>query len=187
MFVEVENKMSVAELRQMQFDDDDNYFYELIEGEMIRRSAPSTLHQRISGKIYFALETINRSKKLGEIISAPFDVFFDEYNQTQPDLLFISNQNRHILNEEFAKGTPDFIVEIISPTSVLRDRIDKKNLYERMGVQEFWLIDPQYEEIEVFVLENNRYELFSAATSDEGILKSKIFEGLEMNLSEIFN
>jgi Uma2 family endonuclease len=54
-------------------------------------------------------------------------------------------------------------------------------------VQEFWLIDPQYEEIEFFVLENNRYELFSAATSDEGILKSKIFEGLEMNLSEIFN
>jgi Uma2 family endonuclease len=70
---------------------------------------------------------------------------------------------------------------------VLRDRFDKKNLYEHKGVKEYWLIDPQYEEIEVFVLENNRYESFSAATSDEGVLKSKIFERLELNLKEIFN
>lgn len=82
---------------------------------------------------------------------------------------------------------PDLIIEIISPSSIIRDRIEKKNLYERMGVQEFWLIDPHYEEIEIYVLQNNRYELLSAATILEGELKSRIFEELKIKLTDIFS
>lgn len=83
-------------------------------------------------------------------------------------------------------GIPDLIIEIISPTSIIRDRIEKKNLYERMAVQEYWLVDPQYEAIEIYTLQNNRYELFSAATTLEGEFKSAIFDGLSINLTDIF-
>jgi Uma2 family endonuclease len=70
---------------------------------------------------------------------------------------------------------------------MIRDRIEKKNMYERVGVNEFWLVDPQYKAIEIYSIQNNRYELISAATVLEGELKSALFEGLALNMSEIFS
>jgi Uma2 family endonuclease len=180
-------KVSVREFREMLFDDDDNYYYEIINGEMIQKSAPTPLHQRISRKLLVILDRFIAEKKLGEIFQSPIDVFLDEYNKPQPDLVFVSNEKKSIITNDGIIGIPDVIVEIISPTSVIRDRIEKKNLYERMGVKEFWLVDPQYAAIEIYTLQNNRYELYSAATILEGELKPALFDGLTINLAEIFS
>ena len=180
-------KVSVREFREMLFDADDSYYYEIINGEMIQKSAPSPVHQEILINLVFVLETYNRQNKKGRIFCAPIDVFLDDYNKPKPDLVFISNEKKSIITNDGIMGIPDLIVEIISPTSVIRDRIEKKNLYERIGVPEYWLIDPQYAAIEIYSLKNNRYELFSAATILEGEPKTALFEGLTINLADIFS
>lgn len=180
-------KVSVSEFREMRFDDDDNYYYEIINGEMIQKSAPTPMHQRICRKLIVILNSFINEKKLGEIFQSPIDVYLDEYNKPQPDLVFVSNGKKAIITNDGIMGIPDLIIEVISPSSLIRDRIEKKNLYERMLVSEFWLVDPQYEAIEIYKLQNNRYELMSAATIFEGALKSALFEELTINLSEIFS
>ena len=179
-------RVSVTEFREMLFDDDDNYYYEIIDGEMIRKSAPTPMHQEISRNLLFVLEMYNRQYRKGSFFYAPIDVYLDEYNKPQPDLVFVSTEKKAIITNDGIMGIPDLIIEIISPTSVIRDRIEKKNLYERMRVAEFWLVDPEYQSIEIYALQNNRYELFAAATILEGELKSALFEGLVINVADIF-
>ena len=180
-------KVSVTEFREMLFDNDDDNYYEIIDGEMIRKSAPTPMHQRISRKVMVIIDRFISEKKTGEIFQSPIDVYLDEYNKPQPDLVFVSESKKAIITNDGIVGVPDLIVEIISPTSIIRDRIEKKALYERMSVPEFWLIDPQYAAIEIYTLQNNRYELLSAATILEGELKSSLFEGLAINLKDIFS
>jgi Uma2 family endonuclease len=171
----------------MLFDNDDDNYYEIIDGEMIRKSAPTPMHQRISRKVMVIIDRFISEKKTGEIFQSPIDVYLDEYNKPQPDLVFVSESKKAIITNDGIVGVPDLIIEIISPTSIIRDRIKKKALYEKMSVPEFWLIDPQYAAIEIYTLQNNRYELLSAATTLEGELKSSIFEGLAINLKDIFS
>src|SRR3954447_5721414 len=180
-------KVSVSEFRKMLFDENDAFYYEIIDGEMIRKSAPTPMHQEVSRNLLYTLETFNRLHKKGSIFSAPIDVYLDEFNKPQPDLVFVSNEKKTIITNNGIMGIPDVIIEIISPTSIIRDRIEKKNLYEKMSVPEFWLVDPQYEAIEIYKLQNNRYELLSAATTFEGELKSALFEGLTISLPDIFS
>ncbi|MCW3079562.1 Uma2 family endonuclease [Segetibacter sp.] len=180
-------KVSVKEFREMLFDEDDNYYYEIINGEMIQKSAPTPMHQRICKILLITLDKFVTEKKLGEIFPSPIDVFLDDYNKPQPDLVFVSNEKQSIITHDGIIGIPDLLIEIISPTSLIRDRIEKKNLYERVGVSEYWVVDPQYAAIEIYSLRNNRYELHTAATIFEGEFKSALFEGLTINLADIFS
>ncbi len=180
-------KTSVSEYKNMPFEEDDPYYYEIIDGQMIQKSAPTPFHQAILKNLLFAIETFNRQRQLGKLFCAPIDVFLDEYNKPQPDLLFILERNKHIITDDGIAGTPDLIVEIISPSSVLRDRIEKKNIYERSMVPEFWLVDPQYASIEVYTLDDKKFELFNASTSLEGVFKSNLFSSLTLDLKAMFS
>jgi len=180
-------RVSVREFREMLFDDSDDYYYEIIEGEMIQKSAPTPMHQRICRKVMVILDKFINEKKAGEVLQSPIDVYLDDYNKPQPDLVYISNENKEIVTGNGIIGIPDLIIEVISPSSIIRDRIEKRNLYEKKGVKEFWLIDPEYKAIEIYTIQNNRYELLSAATILEGELTSSLFEGLTINLAEIFS
>lgn len=180
-------KVSVSDFRKMLFDDNDDFFYEIIEGEMIQKSAPAPIHQRVSRKLTGILDRFISDKSLGEIFYAPIDVDLDEYNKPQPDLVFVSEGRRAIITDDGIMGVPDLIVEVISPSSVIRDRIEKKNTYERLGVKEFWIVDPQYKAIEIYTIQKDRYELLSGVTMLEGELKSAMFEGLSLNLDDIFS
>lgn len=78
------------------------------------------------------------------------------------------------------------IVEIISPSSGYRNRVEKRDIYQRYGVQEYWLVDPQEKLIEIFTLENGRYEPFSAASTVDGQLVSMVSPGLTVNVTDVF-
>ncbi len=180
-------KVSVAEFREMLFDDNDDYFYEIINGEMIQKSAPAPPHHRISRKIMIILDRFINENKAGEIFQSPVDVYLDEYNKPQPDLVFVSNENKDIITNNGIMGIPDLIIEIISPETYLLDRFKKKALYEGKSVQEFWIVDPKNAFIEINTLRNNRYEFLSAGTSLQGELKSALFKGLAINFTDIFS
>ena len=91
-----------------------------------------------------------------------------------------------IENEDYINGAPDLIVEVISLGSIRRDRIDKKELYQRFAVKEFWLIDPQNKTVEIYVFENDNYRLHEFQ-EQEGKVTSIVFEGFETDIKEIFN
>lgn len=82
-------------------------------------------------------------------------------------------------------GTPDLIVEIISPSSVQRDRYQKKELYERFAVREFWLVDPQNRSIEIFTLAQNQYQLHAFADETGASIASTVLPGLEISVPKL--
>ncbi len=179
-------QISIHEFRQMEFDDSDDIYYELINGYIMKKSVPRPQHQRISMRLSIQLGIFIRENRIGELFASPIDVFLDDLNAVQPDLVFIPTEKQAMITDDGIIGIPDLMIEIISPSSVIRDRVDKKNLYERLNVKEHWIIDPQYQDIEVYTIQNGRYELYSGVTMFEGALKSTIFEGIAINLAELF-
>src|SRR5574337_1408040 len=95
----------------------DDKRYELIAGELLMMPSPVTNHQRISRKLGFILEKFIMENKLGEIFYAPYDVYFDNENVVQPDILFISNHKLGIIGEKNVQGAPDLVIEIVSENS----------------------------------------------------------------------
>jgi Uma2 family endonuclease len=179
-------KLTVREFHKMEFADDDPYLYELLDGELVKKKAPAPRHQRILAKLYYQIETFARQNQLGEVLFAPLDVFLDDHNGPQPDLVFVAEARRAIITDDGVLGAPDLVVEVISPSSIYRDRVTKKGLYERFGVREYWLIDPADEFIEIYGLQNARYELLGAASPVEGELVSAVLPGIALNLPELF-
>jgi Uma2 family endonuclease len=179
-------QLSVKEFRQLEFDESDSAFYELINGSIMKKSAPTPQHQSISMNLSLQLGSFIKSKKSGKLFASPIDLFLDDHNAVQPDLVFVANENQRIVTNDGIVGIPDLIVEIISPSSVMRDRVDKKNLYEKLNVKEYWIIDPAYQDIEIYTILNGRYELLSGVTLFEGSLKSNVLEGISVDLKVLF-
>ncbi len=183
----LEKMLTYREYREMEFDDDDNFQYELIEGKLSRKTRNTIIHQRVSGSITFSIANFLIQKPIGEVFFAPLDVVLNEYNAVQPDVFFISQSKTFILDEpeQVVIGIPDIIVEILSPGSVKRDRITKKKIYEQFGVPEFWLVDPSYRSVEVFLLKDGSYEQLDFV-EEVGIVKSAVLAGFELSLDKIF-
>ncbi len=179
-------KITVEEFLEMDFDDPNAHLYELIDGEIVKKSAPAPRHQEVSLAIVEALSSHVRQQKLGKIYIPPIDVFLDGFSSVQPDILFIPTDLLHIVTDDGIEGVPTLMVEIISPTSIYRDRVTKKKLYEQHGVQEYWLVDPQELLIEVCALQDGRYELLSAATPFEGVISSNLLPGLTLDVNALF-
>lgn len=184
-------KITVEEFLEMDFDDPNAHLYELIDGEIVKDHgpafrAPAPRHQELSLSFAEALSGHVRSQKIGKVYTAPIDVFMDGLNSVQPDILFIPTDSLHIVTTDGIEGVPALMVEIISPTSIYRDRVTKKKLYEEYGVQEYWLVDPQESLIEVYELQNGQYDLLSAATPFEGVINSNLLPGLTLDANALF-
>ena len=180
-------KITYSAFRQMEFDDNDPYIYELINGILMKKSAPQPRHQRISRKLLRLMDEFIQKNTLGEIFYAPIDVFLDDENVPQPDLVFVSNARASIVDDrEGILGVPDLVVEIISPSSMRLDRVVKKELYEAFAVPEYWLIDPKNDAIEVFSFQNGRYKSVAFANDLSEKIASTILTGFEVSLSDIF-
>ena len=178
-------KMTVAEFRALEFDDNDQSWYELINGEIVQKGSPNPRHQEISFELSEALGSHVKQNKLGKVYYAPIDVFLDGHNSVQPDLLFILTDRLAMVTQDGIEGIPSLVVEIVSPSSGYRDRVTKKAVYEQHGVQEYWLVDPLEELIEIFALKNGQYTLLSAVSPNEGQLRSNVLPGLVLNVPEV--
>ena len=183
----LEKLMTYQEFLEMEFDDDDGFRYELLNGILVRKGSPTIQHQRIAGNVYFNMRLFVEEKSLGEVFSAPLDVVLNEHNAPQPDVFFVSKDRSFILDEkeQVVIGTPDIVVEILSPGSVKKDRIEKKEIYERSGIREFWIVDPSYRIVEIFLLTEGTYQLSDVA-EEEGIVKSSVLEGFVLDLAKLF-
>lgn len=180
-------KMTYQEFRHMEIPDGDTSIYELINGNIMRRSSPHSEHQIIVGNIYAKIRLITDEKQLGRVLTAQLDVIFGEDDCVQPDVFFIKKEREKIIERRGPVwGSPDLIVEVISKGTVKQDRDDKFKLYEKCGVLEYWLVDPANQSVEVYFLEDKKYVLQQIQEA-EGLVKSKILEGMALDLMDIFS
>ena len=165
---------------------EDDKRYEVINGRLYEMPAPGFEHQSILGYLHYKFYGFVRSQSVGEVLPAPFDVILSETVVVQPDIVFISKDNLKNIKRGRLFGPPDLVVEIISPATIRRDTVVKRNIYEKHKVKEYWIVYPDERAVEVWVLnDKGKYELFSVAEG-EGKVKSKVLEGLEIDLKEVF-
>jgi Uma2 family endonuclease len=163
---------------------EDDQRYEIIEGQLLMAPAPDTWHQDWLGDLYSLLRSFVKMNKLGRLFFAPVDVVLDQENTVQPDLVFVSAKNAGIIQTRAIFGTPDLLVEIVSPSSGRRDRSQKMDLYARFGVKEYWIGDAAKRSLEILTLKEGRYELHGAA-EERGRLSSLVLTGLQFDVAEI--
>jgi Uma2 family endonuclease len=130
--------------------------YQLINGGLIMTPAPSVKHQLIVRKIVKQIEQYLENKK-GILLFAPTDVYFDEQNVMQPDILYVSEERLDIVKPEGIHGAPDLIIEVLSPSSSYYDTKIKKRIYEKQGVSEYWIIDPEDYEVVGYKNTDNQF------------------------------
>jgi Uma2 family endonuclease len=159
--------------------------YEILDGELSVTPAPRTKHQSISGHLHRILANHIVANQLGIIYAAPTDVILAPITVVQPDLVFISNDRRGIVTERAIEGSPTLAVEILSPTTERTDRQTKAQLYAKLGVLHYWLVDPDQQTLEAYELAGDQYKLVGKAQSAE-VFTPSLFPGLSMQLAELW-
>lgn len=165
---------------------EDGQKHEIINGELLMTPAPQVIHQIISANIMDELRAFVKKTNLGLVLCAPVDVVFSETAVVEPDILFISKKNAAIAGEKNISGAPDLLIEIISPSSGYYDMVEKKDLYEKFGVKEYWIVDPKKRWIEIYVNKEDKFKLLQRQ-ENKGILASKVLSGFQIQFATIFN
>ncbi len=164
---------------------DDGKRYEILEGELFVSPAPLTQHQRVSKRLLLVLNRALEETGRGEVLYSPLDVMLDDLNVVQPDLIFVRSKNSGIVLEKCVKGSPDLLVEILSPSTHALDRGLKKSLYARFGVPHYWILDLESKCLESFRSKRREYRLTLSAKSPERV-KIPGFPGLNLDLKDLF-
>ncbi len=156
---------------------DEDTWAEWVDGEVIMLSPANTRHQDVSGFLINIMRIYVEAHDLGKVLSAPFPMKFGEIRRgREPDILFIAKEHLDRLKETYLDGPADLVIEIISPESRLRDRGEKFAEYELGGVKEYWLIDPEEQRADFYVLgEDDRYERHKP--DSQGVYHSAVLKG----------
>lgn len=131
---------------------DQQNLIQLIDGEVIIGMPPNVKHQALVGEILFLLLSIAR-KMGGRAFTSPIEVFLDEHNIYEPDVLYLKPDSACEIGEKRLIGAPDLVVEVLSPSTAKHDRQHKYDAYQQHGVGEYWIVDPVHELIEVYTLD----------------------------------
>lgn len=171
----------------------ENERWEIIDGIAYMLAPPSPAHQEVSGELYRQFANYLRNKPC-KVYSAPFSVRLTKGNEkkneeikkvVEPDITVVCDKSK--IDENGCKGTPDLIIEIISPSSVRRDKFIKFNEYESAGVKEYWIVDPSSKLVEVYILQKNkRYGRPEIYTESDNV-KVSIFPDLGIDLGLVFD
>lgn len=164
---------------------------ELIDGAAYMMAPPSSIHQKISMALSAQLYNFLEGKPC-EVYPAPFAVRLFEQDgdapedvgtMVEPDISVICDKSK--IDKRGCKGAPDFIVEILSPSTRRHDRLVKLMLYQRAGVREYWIVNPEEETVQVFLLEDGKLLLCEEYGRD-GVAKVNVLNGCFIELSKVF-
>ena len=163
----------------------DDVRHELIDGELIMAPAPIPLHQRVVTRFSNRLGPFIEENGLGELFTAPIDVYLSETNLVQPDLLFVAAARVSIITETNIQGAPDLVIEVASPRTQEYDLTVKRELYERFGVLEYWVALPRAQAVDALRRENGRF-VDAGHYGRSDILATPLLPGLRIDLSGVF-
>ena len=167
---------------------DDGKRHELIDGEHYVTPSPNLKHQKVSGNLHLLIGVWLEDHPIGQIFYAPFDVVFSRYDVVEPDLLYVSNaRSAEVLTPANVKGAPDLVIEIGSPSTRKRDETIKRHLYERSGVSEYWVVDPEVDLVRVYRRDAEGFGRVLELSADAGdILTTPLLPGLALPLARVF-
>jgi len=161
---------------------EDGKRHELIDGEHLVSLSPTWRHQGVSMNLVRILSAHVHRTRCGKLFSAPLDVVLSPHDVVEPDILFVAAARLEILGERYLSAAPDLAIEILSPASRRVDLVLKRHLYEKHGVAEYWIVDPEVEAVEVLRRRGGRLRPEPPAV----VLATPLLPGLELTLAEIF-
>lgn len=162
---------------------DDGNRYELLDGEIVMSPAPNADHFTVARHLFRLLDAWVVARQLGEAGFAPFDVRLDESTTVQPDVWFLSNERAARFQFGAMEGAPDLAVEVVSPSTIQRDGVDKLRLYATLGVREYWLVDPAARTFQGFALADG---VATVIMHDGATFRSIVVEGFAVDLGALF-
>ena len=157
---------------------------EYVDGEIIMAPTPTIPHQRLVRRISFALQSFIEEHGLGEIFFSPLDVVLPTGEVVQPDIFFLTTrQGESAVSEKRVYVVPPLAVEILSPGTAAHDMITKREIYEKNGAREYWIVNAKTRGIAQLVLRKKRYVVKELGEADT--IKSPVLEGFEMSVGEL--
>lgn len=153
-----ENSMesAVRPVTRFTYDDllafpEDGKRREIIEGALVVTASPSVRHQRVSIRLAIAVGNyLAAHSGVGEVLHAPVDVVLEDGDVVVPDLVVVTADQRDVVTAKYLAGAPAIVVEILSPSSRRMDEKTKRAIYDRHGVREYWVVDPDVDEVRVY-------------------------------------
>jgi Uma2 family endonuclease len=172
----------------LQFPEDDRLRHEIIDGVHYVTAAPNLRHQDLIGRLYLALGNFMASRPgIGRVFLSPVDVIFTFYDIVEPDLVFVAGDQLEIMTEKNIQGAPAIVVEVVSKSTRRRDERIKRELFDRGGVREYWIVDPDRSRITVFRRDGDRLGTHSSlSVADRAVLTTPLIPGFSLSLSELF-
>lgn len=185
---------SEASTRKLTYDDfvnfpDDGLRHELIDGEHYVTPSPAMKHQRVSSRLHGELyQYLKLNPSIGEVFHAPSDVVISRFDVVEPDVLVVLADQFDIITPKHVRGTPAIVVEILSPGTRRRDETVKHALYERSGVREYWVVDPERDAVAVHrTSASGAFTLGPQLTRSAGdTLTSPLLPGWSVDLATLF-
>ncbi len=181
-----------ASRRKLTYDDfllfpDDGRRHELIDGEHYVTPSPNLWHQELSKRLTYALESHLREHGGGRLFYAPIDCVFTLFDIVEPDLLLVTEDQYHILTEKHVKGAPALVVEILSKSTRKVDEKTKRDLYDRAGVREYWIVDPKGKCVVVYARSEGHLALSRELSADlHDTLSTPLLPGFALSLAGYF-
>jgi len=181
MLLDIEKKATVQDYERLE----EGAPYQLIGGELIMTPSPTAFHQSIIYRLILKLGNFVEQKKLGVILQSPIDVYLSDEDVYQPDLIFIRADRARGIRKDKLRIVPDLVVEVLSPSTAYFDFTRKKEMYCARGVEEYWIVDPEAETIEIMIKQGDVYRTERLLHNSE-ILESAMFPGFSMKVEDIF-
>lgn len=156
---------------------------DLIDGEMYVTPAPDANHQAVLSNLDWLIQRWVRERQAGKLYFSPFAVHLSEHDVVQPDLVYLTAARTSLVRRRGVFGAPDLIVEALSPSTRGLDLGERRALYERAGVREYWVADPAAGTIAQHVLTDGR---FAEVAAEDGLLHCVVLPGLVVDPAEVF-
>lgn len=157
---------------------------EYIDGEIIMAPTPTVSHQTALANIFVTLHAFVKEKALGRVFLSPLDVVLPTGGVVQPDIFFLNTkQAERAASAKRVEEVPPFLVEVLSPGSVKHDTMTKRNLYEKNGVREYWIVDVKERTIAQLVLRKKHYAPAELGESD--VVRGAVLAGFEMTVGAL--
>ncbi|HEV7237789.1 MAG TPA: Uma2 family endonuclease [Thermoanaerobaculia bacterium] len=166
---------------------DDGNRYEIIEGKLYVNPAPVPRHQRIVKNLLLSLELYFRAHHNGEVLQSPIDVVLAEDGIVEPDLIVIKSERASIVGEKNVKGAPNLVIEVLSDGTRRIDEGKKRKLYERSGVDEYWIVDPEAELVKIYRRVDAAFQHAAEFNADDGgTITTPLLPGFSLDVREVF-
>jgi Uma2 family endonuclease len=168
---------------------DDGQRYEIVDGELIVNAAPVPRHQRIVRVLLVQLDRYFEDHGGGEVFASPIDVLLERDSVAQPDLIVIKSERAAIIGEKNVQGAPDLVIEVLSDATRRLDEIDKRKLYERTGVDEYWIVDPVIEVVKIYRRAGDAAVFTRVAeigVEDGGTITTPLLAGFVLDVNDVF-